>query len=561
MNQFDELMSGVEGVTNLLAAVVEAALGGPAVPASPTASDAAGRAGTRARAGAFSPSFAGPGNGLPLAVVSDEDLCALTAAVEGAGRLLDAVRVSVAAEVADRSRHGLGVSSLAVKLGHKNGRHLIESLTRVSPAEAARRVRIGAGIRARTDLLGGDPLPPCHERVAAAMRNGQIGVESAGLILRCLDVATGTATYEAVAAAERALVDTARHSGADEVQVQAHVWQAALDPDGAEPRDTRAAKRRGFLLGAERDGLTPFSGQLLPVDAALLKDAFADADDPATQPRFLSDSDRATGTQLTVTETGESELRFTDTRTRSQRHYDVLTGLVRAGTRTTGTEPGSMRPTATVTAVITLNDLRAVIARDDDHADDGTLTATGTSAPIWPATSAVCVATADDPGTGSGAADISPGTTGIGWINGIATPVSAETIRQLVCDAGYVPILLGDNGEILHYGRTRRLFSPAQVRAMAVRDGGCVNCGAPAASCDAHHVLTWAHDNGPTSIDNGTLLCRPCHRMIHNSHHTLRMINGIPHIQAPAWLDPAHAWRRLGRNRTRMRSAPERQTA
>lgn len=353
MKEFEELRQAVAGVMSLLAAAAGAG--------------AAGAAGDAAPSGAAPPDAGGLWPGNPLAVATDQELAELVVAVEDAGRLLDAVRVAVAGEVADRSRHGLGGESMAVKYGHKSGKHLLETLTRVSPAEVARRVRVGSGIRPRTAPVSGEPLPPEHGIVAAAVRDGSVGIDAAAVILRFSDTASRTATAELVAEAERALVDTARHRGADEVAVQASVWLAALDPDGAEPRDERIAKRRGFVLGAERDGLTPFSGHLIPADAALLKDAFADADNPATGPRFLTDTDRRTGTVFHTDDNGVTEIRFLDTRTRTQRHYDTITGLVRAGTRSNGTEPGAMRPTATITAVITLNDLRQIIRREANH--------------------------------------------------------------------------------------------------------------------------------------------------------------------------------------------------
>jgi len=170
--------------------------------------------------------------------------------------------------------------------------------------------------------------------------------------------------------------------------------------------------------------------------------------------------------------------------------------------RSTGTEPGAMRSTAQVTAVITLDDLR--------------------------------------------------NRTGVGWIDGVAEPVSTATIERMVCAAGYAPILLGDNGEALMLGRTRRLFSPAQLKALAVRDGGCVNCGAPPGGCDGHHVAGWQAHDGPTDIDNGVLLCPECHTMIHKNDYTLKMSAGRPHILAPPWIDPDQKWRPLGRQRTRI---------
>ena len=142
--------------------------------------------------------------------------------------------------------------------------------------------------------------------------------------------------------------------------------------------------------------------------------------------------------------------------------------------------------------------------------------------------------------------------TGVGFIDGIDEPVSADTVQQLVCANGYAPILLGDNGEILMLGKTQRLFSPAQVHALRVRDGGCVHCGAPPGWCDAHHVDQWERDDGPTDIDNGVLLCQNCHRLIHHNAFAMKMIDGRPHLLAPPWMDPEQKWRRLGGARTEM---------
>ncbi|WP_030433039.1 DUF222 domain-containing protein [Allokutzneria albata] len=52
-------------------------------------------------------------------------------------------------------------------------------------------------------------------------------------------------------------------------------------------------------------------------------------------------------------------------------------------------------------------------------------------------------------------------------------PISAGLMRQAACDAGVIPIVLGGDSEPLDYGRERRLASPAQRRALALRDKGC----------------------------------------------------------------------------------------
>jgi hypothetical protein len=271
-------------------------------------------------------------------------------------------------------------------------------------------------------------------------------------------------------------------------------------------------------LGRERDGLTPFSGALEPVGAALLRAALDEADKPGSTPRFLADSDRANGTTIiTVDDDGIEEIEFVDPRTRDQRHYDVLTGLLTAGVRASTSKRAPIGTTASVTAVITLDDLRRQCGQriPDGSGDFGT-----------------------------------PTPPGIGWLDGIDEPVSGATVAELVCHAGYAPLLLGDDGEILHLGRTRRTFSKAQLAALRARDGGCVNCGVPPSWCDAHHIVEWSRE-GPTDIDNGALLCRPCHRMIHHSDHRLRIIGGRPHVLAPPALDPAQVWRPLRNHRSR----------
>jgi len=50
--------------------------------------------------------------------------------------------------------------------------------------------------------------------------------------------------------------------------------------------------------------------------------------------------------------------------------------------------------------------------------------------------------------------------------------------------------------------------SPAQRKALIVRDGGCIfpGCDRPASWCDAHHIIHWL-DSGPTDLWNLCLLC------------------------------------------------------
>lgn len=94
--------------------------------------------------------------------------------------------------------------------------------------------------------------------------------------------------------------------------------------------------------------------------------------------------------------------------------------------------------------------------------------------------------------------------------------VDRETARRIACDAALVAILhhVGE-GEPLRLGRKTRAISPAQRRALRVRDGGCQFPGCPRRRfLDAHHVQHWSQ-LGPTDLDNLVLVCRFHHMLVH----------------------------------------------
>ncbi|SFB93052.1 protein of unknown function [Nocardioides terrae] len=64
--------------------------------------------------------------------------------------------------------------------------------------------------------------------------------------------------------------------------------------------------------------------------------------------------------------------------------------------------------------------------------------------------------------------------------------LSATQIRRLACTAGIVPAVLGGRGEVLDLGREKRLFTPAQVKAMILNQRTCQaeGCDMPAAWCE-----------------------------------------------------------------------------
>ncbi len=105
-------------------------------------------------------------------------------------------------------------------------------------------------------------------------------------------------------------------------------------------------------------------------------------------------------------------------------------------------------------------------------------------------------------------------------------PISAGEARRLACNASIVPAVLGGESEVLDLGRARRLFTPGQRKAMAVRDRRCraEGCDIPAAWCEAHHARVPWVAGGRTDLDDGVLLCSWHHHRAHDHHYDQRRL-------------------------------------
>lgn len=93
--------------------------------------------------------------------------------------------------------------------------------------------------------------------------------------------------------------------------------------------------------------------------------------------------------------------------------------------------------------------------------------------------------------------------------------ISPGTASRLACDATVIGIIHNGGGALLAHGRSRRLVSAAQRRALTIRDRQC-----QFPSCErqnflqAHHIVHWAH-GGSTDLHNLILLCRFHHMACH----------------------------------------------
>ncbi|WOO97778.1 HNH endonuclease signature motif containing protein [Micrococcus terreus] len=112
---------------------------------------------------------------------------------------------------------------------------------------------------------------------------------------------------------------------------------------------------------------------------------------------------------------------------------------------------------------------------------------------------------------------------------GFSGPIDPRVIRAWACDGQILPVVLGAQGQIVDAGPARRLFPAPLRRAIIARDRGCAapGCGQPATYCQVHHVQHYEH-GGPTTVENGVLLCEHHHQAVHHDQYRIHMRHGIP---------------------------------
>jgi hypothetical protein len=433
-----------------------------------------------------------------VAGMADDGLLEHGASIEQLGRQLDARRVEWAAEVGERSRRELGSAALSARKGCRTAVELIQRVTRCSAATASRFLKLGAQTRPQRSLAGVE-FPARFPRVSEALSRGDIGTDVARAIVNGLAPSIDHIAFDDLAAAEFELVcsatgtspESAVPATADEISVQATQWRAFLDPDGVRPTEERAMGERSFSRGVTKGGLVVGTYAFLPEIAGKLNrimDAFLS---PKTTGTFLSDEDR---------EAAEAD-GGRDPRTDVQKRHDVFASMV------------------------------DVVARS------GETPSIGGAAPT-----VLVSVTADDLSRGRG----------VGWIDGVDEPISFEAVKQFACTGGTQNIRFDTVGRIIELGSPQRCFTPAQRRAITLRDGGCLipGCQVPADWCEIHHVVPDAKD-GPTHTDNGVLLCWFHHRSIETSGWLVRMRKGFPEVKAPPWIEWNGPWRRASKSRAR----------
>jgi hypothetical protein len=123
----------------------------------------------------------------------------------------------------------------------------------------------------------------------------------------------------------------------------------------------------------------------------------------------------------------------------------------------------------------------------------------------------------DEPSPG-GSPELSVLRTGVGRVPGTG-PIPRVAVERLSCDALVAAATVDDESSVVTSGLAVRTVTEAQLRALWVRDGGCVfpGCDRPPTGCDAHQIP--AVDIEPTTefaeLADLCLVCVPHHRLLH----------------------------------------------
>ena len=105
---------------------------------------------------------------------------------------------------------------------------------------------------------------------------------------------------------------------------------------------------------------------------------------------------------------------------------------------------------------------------------------------------------------------------------GASLPV--ETVRRLACEADIIPVVLDGESMPLDVGRSKRLATAPQRRALAARYTTCAMPDRPVAfhRCEPHHLTPW-ESGGGTDLANLLPLCSRHHHLVHEGGWTLHV--------------------------------------
>jgi hypothetical protein len=114
--------------------------------------------------------------------------------------------------------------------------------------------------------------------------------------------------------------------------------------------------------------------------------------------------------------------------------------------------------------------------------------------------------------------------------------LSIDQALKLAADANILPTVLSEAGDVLAFGRGRRLASAGQRKAIFARDRGCTfpGCDRTAAQSEIHHTTDWAR-GGQTDLKSMAIACGYHNNEAPKQGWCTVMINQVPHWKPPPW--------------------------
>ncbi len=102
--------------------------------------------------------------------------------------------------------------------------------------------------------------------------------------------------------------------------------------------------------------------------------------------------------------------------------------------------------------------------------------------------------------------------------------LSVETIRRLACEAEIIPLVLDGKSVPLDVGKSKRLATAYQRRALAAVHETCAidGCSVKFSHCEPHHIEYW-ENGGETNFNNLVPLCSRHHHAAHEGGWKLKL--------------------------------------
>jgi len=405
--------------------------------------------------------------------LTETDALQLGSVIAEGRRLLDAQAALLAGSIAKRSAPEMGGLGLAQKMGKKSPEELVKSITGVTGREAATAVRVGrmaheAAQEGQVDSATGEVFTvsdPWMRAAVAAVTAGTVSVQVADAIRTGAGRPTESVTVVMLTDVVGRALEYALDGGdCDRVLRFTKDLRDQVDAAGVAEREAQRFAERAWKFTMHADGSATSLIRHDIVGAAYVKDIFDRATSPKL-PKFVDLGDENGDAPLTAA----ADATFDERRKRDQTAYDTFMQIFLAGAQ------------ADPSRLVGNSGARIHVLITQEQLD----------------------------------------TDGIGFIDGQDDPISAKTVKELMCEGRVIPLVFDQDGKAIDPGADadQRLFSLKQRIFLNVMFGGCMftDCDRPASWCEGHHIEWVKRDGGKTVIENGILLCRHHHLLLHNN--------------------------------------------